>query len=120
MAFSIALMVQPKPLEATLEPNPLDLGKEQNAYLTVTVKNLSGSLASDVVVTVKADASDAIDVFPASRTIPTLDNRRELTPFVIRPNPESTVYSGTYILNIRTTINGQDSEKQVALELKAN
>lgn len=117
--FSVAMMVQPKALESRLEPNPLDLGKEQNAYLTVAVKNLSGELASDVVVSVEAESSDAVDVFPGSRTIPTLDDRRELTPFVIRPNPDSMVYSGTYILNVRASINGRDYEQQVALELKA-
>jgi len=117
--FSIALMVQPKTLESRLEPNPLDLASEQNSFLTVTVKNLSGKVASNVVVSVEADAPDAIDVFPSSRVIPTLDDRRELTPFVVRPKPGSTVYSGTYILNIRTSVNGQDFEQQVALELKA-
>jgi hypothetical protein len=120
-AFSIAVMLQPKALEASLQPNPLDLAKDFDTYLTVTVNNVTDATASNVVVSVETEASDAISIFPKSRTIQTLGKgeTRTLSPFAISPNTATEVYSGTYILTIRTAINGQNFEKQVALVLKA-
>jgi len=120
-ALSIALMVQPKALEASLDPNPLDLAKDFDSYLTVTVNNITDSTASNVTVSVETEASDAIVIFPQSREIQTLGKgeTRTLSPFAVSPNNETAVYSGTYILTIKTTINGQAFEKQVALVLKA-
>ncbi len=120
-ALSIALMVQPKALEASLNPNPLDLAKGFDSYLTVTVNNVTEATANDVVVLVETVASDAITIYPRMREIPTLGKgeTRTLKPFVISPNASEEVYSGTYFITIRAVINGQPFEKQVALELRA-
>jgi len=115
------VLLQPKPLEAELDPNPLELAKEMNSFLTVTVHNVTDATASNVVVSVETEASDAITIFPASRTITTLGSRdkRILPPFVVSPDLTTQVYSGTYLITVRTVINGQLFEKQVSLELKA-
>jgi len=119
--LAIFLAVQPRALEAKLSSNPLDLAKENNSFLTVTVNNVTDATASNVVVFVETEASDAITIFPNSREIQTLGKgeTRTLSPFSVRPNPASQVYSGTYIITIRTAINGQAFETQVALELRA-
>ena len=117
----VFLAVQPKPLEAGLSPNPLDLTTDLDSFLTITVNNVTDSTASNVVVSVETEASDSITIFPKSRTIPTLGKgeTRTLSPFAVSPNPSSEIFTGTYILTIRTVINGQLFEKQVLLDLKA-
>jgi hypothetical protein len=118
----VMLAVAPKPLEAKLEPNPLDisLDREKVSYLTVTVTNTTPSLAQNVVVSVEAKAFDTIDVFPNQRVISTLESgkSRILDPFAVSPKPNTSVYSGTYSIVVTTSINGQESEKEVVLELK--
>ncbi len=120
-AFSIALLVQPKAIEASLSPNPLDLAKEQDSFLTVTINNVTDSTASNIVVSVETSDQHSILIFPKSQEIATLGKgeTRTLLPFAVSPNPVYTVYSGTYILTIKTAINGQTFSKQVALQLKA-
>jgi len=119
--LSIALLVQPKALEASLEPNPLNLAKDYDSYLTVTVNNVSNETAFNVIVSVETEASDAITIFPKERVILTLGKgeTRILSPFVVSPNTAGNVYSGTYYLTIKTVINGQTFEKQVAMQLNA-
>ncbi len=123
MVLLIMLAVAPKPLDAFLEPNPLDisLGREKVSYLTVTVNNVTAETANDVVVLVETEASDAIHISPKSRNIPTLGRAesRTLSPFAVSPMPGSEVYTGTYFFKVSAEINGQAFEKQVALELKA-
>jgi len=121
VVFAIFLAVQPKPLEANLSPNPLDMAKDFDSYLTITVNNVTDATASNVVVFVETEASDSITIFPQSRAIQTLGvgETRTLSPFLVSPNPSAEVYTGTYILKIKTTINGQAFEKEVRLELKA-
>jgi hypothetical protein len=120
-AVAIFLAVQPKPIAASLEPNPLNLANDMDSYLTVTINNASEATASNVIVSVETEASDAITIFPGQREIQTLGRgeNRTLSPFVISPNPSAQVYSGTYILTIKTVINGQAFEEKVSLELKA-
>ena len=113
--------LQPQPIEAALDPNPLDLAKGQtNSFLTVTVNNVMDATAKNVVVTVGAVAAESLVIFPTSRTIDTLGKgeNRTLNPFSIRPNPNATVYSGSYDLVVSTTINGQQFSKTVTLKLK--
>lgn len=120
-ALSIAVMLQPQAIEASLAPNPLDLARDYDSFLTVTVNNVTDATASNVVVTVETEASDAITIFPQTRGIATLGKgeSRTLSDFVVSPNTAKQVYSGTYIITIRTEINGLKAEKQVALQLKA-
>ena len=120
-AIAIFLAVQPKPIVAVLEPNPLNLANDMDSFLTVTINNVSEVTASNVVVSVETEASDSIAIFPRQREIPTLGKgeNRTLSPFVVSPNPASKVYSGTYILTIKTVINGKAFEEKVSLELKA-
>ncbi len=120
-AVLIFLMVQPKPILASLDPNPLNLANEMDSYLTVSINNVSCATASNVIVTVETEASDAITIFPKEREIPTLGKgeNRTLSPFVVSPNPVGIVYSGTYNITIKTVINGQAFEEKVSLELKA-
>jgi len=120
-AFSIWALLSPKALSFTLLPNPLDLAKDSTSYLTVTVKNITDATATNVVVFVEAQAPDSIEVYNSPQTISTIekDGVRTLEPFAISPNPTANVYSGTYFLLIRTSINGKDFVEQVALELKS-
>jgi len=111
-------------ISATLNPNPLDLTKEQVgvSYLTVVLNNTTGATAKNVVVTVETEASDAIVIFPRSVTIETLgkgEMRKLEDAFVISPNPEKKAVSGKYVITITTEINGQSFSEQVMLELKA-
>ncbi len=120
--LALAVILQPKPIVAELEPNPLELAKGQtNTFLTVTINNVSDATAKDVVVSVHAVAAESLVVFPQSRVIDTLGKGeyRTLNPFSIRPNPNSTVYSGSYDLVITTAINGKQFSETVTLELKA-
>lgn len=124
--FAIAVLLvlsalQPRAIDARLEPNPLDLKDGMTTYLTVTIRNVTDATASDVVVSVKTVASDAITIFPATRVIPTLEKNgvRTLSPFAISPNSAAPVYSGTYFITVSTEINGKAFEEQVALELEA-
>lgn len=129
IAFALLLLVvlpalQPKPLDAFLQPNPLDLTKELVgvSYLTVVLNNTTGATAKNVVVEVSTEASDAITIFPASKAIETLgkgESRALSNAFVISPNPAKKALSGTYIITVKTKINELSVEKQVALELKA-
>lgn len=121
IAFSIFLAVQPKPLEASLSPNPLNLAKGFDSYLTITVNNTTEATASNVLILVETEASDAITIFPRTRTIPTLGKgeTRTLKPFAISPNPTSEIYSGTYILTVTTVINGQSFTQKVNLQVEA-
>lgn len=127
IAFILLFLVvlpalQPKPLDAFLQPNPLLLSKEQNSYLTVTINNVTGATARNVVVTVETEASDAIVIFPRSTTIETLgkgESRTLQDKFVISPNPAKKAVSGTYIITVNVKMNDLNAEKQVALELKA-
>lgn len=111
---------QQEAIYTSISPNPLDLAKDFDSYLTVTVNNTTGSTATDVVVSVETEASDAITIFPGSRTIQTLgkDETRTLSPFAISPNTQAEIYSGSYILTVTTTINGQTFTKEITLELK--
>jgi hypothetical protein len=124
--FAVAVLLvlpalQPRVIGVVLEPNPLDLKDGMDTYLTVTIRNVTDATASNVVVSVKTIASDAITIFPATRVIPTLEKNgvRTLSPFAISPNPASPVYSGTYFITISTEINGKSFSEQVALELEA-
>jgi uncharacterized protein (TIGR02588 family) len=127
IAFALLFLVvlpalQPKPLDAFLQPNPLDLTKGQNSFLTVAVNNTTGATAKNVVVEVSTEASDAITIYPASKAIETLgkgEMRKLEDAFVISPNPEKKAVSGTYIITVKTKVNELSVEKQVALELKA-
>ena len=120
-ALLVLPALQPRAIEARLEPNPLDFKDGRTSYLTVTIRNVTDATANDVVVSVKTVASDAITIFPATRAIATLGKgeNRTLSPFAISPNSASPVYSGTYFITISTEINGKAFEEQVALELKA-
>jgi len=122
--FSIATIVAPKALDARLDPNPLDLtllSGEKVSYLTVSVSNVTDSTAKNVLVSVETEAADSITIFPREQNIATLGKgeNRTLELFAVGPNPNGQVYTGTYIITIKTTINGQDFLKQVALQLKA-
>ncbi|MBN2067435.1 MAG: hypothetical protein JW744_03135 [Candidatus Diapherotrites archaeon] len=123
LVFLVVLpALQPKPIEAVLNPNPLDLARERNSFLTVKLNNVTGETARNIVVEVETEASDAITIFPKSKTISTLgkgETRVLEDAFVVSPNPASQAYTGTYIITIKTSINGLDAEKQVSLELKA-
>ena len=129
IAFALLFLVvlpalQAVPLDAFLQPNPLDLTKEQVgvSYLTVVLNNTTGATARNVVVTVETEASDAIVIFPRSTVIETLgkgEMRKLEDAFVISPNPEKKAVSGTYIITVKTKVNELSVEKQVALELKA-
>ena len=86
--------LQAQPLDAALQPNPLDLTKGQNSFLTVAVNNTTGATAKNVVIEVSTEASDAITIFPASKAIETLgkgENRVLEDAFVISPNPAKKV-----------------------------
>ena len=124
--FAIAVLLvlpalQPRAIEAALEPNPLDIKGGMTSYLTVTIRNVTDATASNVSVSVKTVASDAITIFPPTKAIATLGKgeKRTLSPFAISPNPASPIYSGTYFLTVSTEINGKQFSEQVALELKA-
>ncbi len=123
LLFLVALpALQPKPIEAKLEPNPLHLPKQQNSFLTVILNNTTGETARDVVVEVETEASDALVIFPASKTIETLgknETRKLEDAFVVSPNPGTKALSGTYVITIKARINEVDLEKQLVLELKA-
>ena len=113
--------LEPKAITVSLEPNPLDLKNDMTSYLDVSVNNVTGETAENVIVSVETEASDAISIFPATREIITLGKgeNRTLSPFAISPNPGNPVYTGTYFLTISTVINGQAFSEQIALELKA-
>ena len=113
--------LEPRALTVVLEPNPLDLKNDKTSFLTVSVNNITGVTAENVVVSVETEASDAISIFPATREITTLGKgeNRTLSPFAISPNPSSPIYSGTYFLTISTIINDQNFSEQIAFELKA-
>ncbi len=113
--------LEPKAISLELAPNPLDLKDERTSFLIVSINNVTGATAENVVISVETEASDAISIFPATRKIPTLGKgeKRTLNPFAISPNPASPVYSGTYFLTISTEINGQVFSEQIAFELKA-
>ena len=119
--FLIFTLVQPQPLDASLNPNPLDLSKDIDSYLTVTVNNVTDATASNVTVSVETSDEGSISIFPRERVIATLgkSERRTLSPFVISPTPSKEVYSGTYILTVKTTINDRSFSKDVVLDLKA-
>lgn len=124
--FAVAVVLvlpalQPRAIEASLDRNPLDLKDGMTAYLTVTIRNVTGATANDVVVSVKTEASDAITIFPPERTIVTLGSgeKRTLSLFAISPNPAAPVYSGTYFITVSTEMNGKPFSEQVALELEA-
>ena len=113
--------LEPRAITSELAPNPLNLKDEKTSFLTVSINNVTGETASNVIVSVETEASDAISIFPATREIPTLGKgeNRTLSPFAISPNPANPVYSGTYFITISTVINGQPFSEQVAFELKA-
>ena len=113
--------LEPRAIAVTLEPNPLNLKNDMTSFLAVSINNVTGTTAENVIVSVETEASDAISIFPATREIITLGKgeNRTLSPFAISPNPGSSIYSGTYFLTISTIINGQAFSEQVALELKA-
>jgi len=120
-AFSIAVMVMPRALSSTISPNPLNLSSDLDSFLTVKVNNVTDATAASIIVSVEASDQHSIDIFPKSQEIQTLGKgeNRTLSPFVVSPNPGYNVYSGTYILTIKTEINGQQFSEQVALEIKA-
>ena len=113
--------LEPRAITVILEPNPLDLKNDMTSFLTVSINNVTGTTAENVIVSVETEASDAISIFPATREIITLGKgeNRTLSPFAISPNSGSPIYSGTYLLTISTIINGQNFSEQIAFELKA-
>ncbi|MCX6799277.1 MAG: hypothetical protein NTW59_04255 [Candidatus Diapherotrites archaeon] len=123
VALGLMALLQPAPIQGTLDPNPLDLTKgAQNSFLTVTVTNVTDATATNVPIRVEAVAADALVVFPKGANIATLGKGEYRTlnnAFSVRPNPNAVVYSGAYDIVITATINGQQFSKKVTLELKA-
>ena len=121
---TVAELIKPKPLYASISPNPLDLTKfeESSALLDVGVVNTMTETISSVVVRVEEVGSSQLIIFPASRRIDSMapGTEQQLSQFVIRPDPNRQINSGSYKLNISLLIEGEKQyEKELVIVIKA-
>ncbi len=114
--FSLNEFLKPKPLTLSISPNPLDLTAhgEASSLLNARVFNTTNETASSIVVKVEELGTSNLIIFPDRRRIDAMASgmNQQLDPFVIRPNPNKEINSGSYKLRVSLFI----SEKKVAEE----
>lgn len=120
IAVSIA---QPNALQVRLN-GPIDLTINSagfpikpNAELTIILTNPELATVHNVTVFVQPQDAKALILFPETSTIETLDKSRTLLVSV-RPNPNESILSGTYLVNVSTTINNKTFSQQIEVEVK--
>src|SRR3989344_4199279 len=117
IAFFAMQEIKPSALNFRFEKNPIKTGETTKVIVTVT--NIGEFDAVNVPVSLGAKESTELQVFPEnfSGKIANLsaETSREVT-FVI--NPVRNILPGTYVLVARTTINGEEYEKETVLTVQ--
>ncbi|GEM_PF-4406534 len=123
--FGFLDFLQPNPIDVQLS-GPIDLSigpdgfpKNTNAELTVTLRNPESKPVSNAVIHVIPEDTQSLIVYPASKTIATLDKTRT-TLFTIRTNPVRDILSGTYKLQVRAFVGTKTYSREIELEVKTN
>ncbi len=122
--FSVAEFLKPKPLSLSISPNPVDLTdfEKSSASLRITVVNIEPGTLSNVVVKVEEVGSSQLLIFPDSRKISAMapGTEQDLAPFIVRPNPNKQINSGSYKLRVSLSVGGEEKYfEELTLEVKA-
>ncbi|MDO8625147.1 MAG: hypothetical protein Q7R47_03620 [Candidatus Diapherotrites archaeon] len=123
--FGVFGFLQPNPISSQLEgPINLSLGADglpvkTSTSLVITLQNPTNKPVYDAVVIVKPSDNQAILVYPPSKTIPILDNSRQIQ-FTLRPNPIQPALSGKYDIEVQAFLDGKIYTQHVELEVKTN
>jgi hypothetical protein len=123
--FGTFSFLAPNPLTTQLNgPINMALGPDgqpvkTSTTLLVTVKNPTNHAVEDVVVMVTPSDNQALIAYPTSKTIPILDNSRQVL-FTLRPNPLQAALSGKYDIEIEAFIDGKTYTQHVELEVTTN
>ncbi|GEM_PF-2738050 len=118
--FTVDLF-KPMALSAVLSKNPLSEGDE-STVLDLVLLNVTGEIAKNVEVTVQAEDYTSIlvdaDEFSTKKVDVLEAGAFKKLQFDVRKNPVKKVLPGSYKINIRTEINGQEFTRSVFLVLQ--
>ena len=111
--------VKPSALDLRFEKNPIGVGETVNVVVKVT--NITKADAVNVQLSIRAKESSEFDIYPYNETFNgsilnlSKDTSREVT-FVI--NPVGNILPGTYVLVAKTTVNGEEYEREAVLTVQ--
>lgn len=112
---------KPNALQLSFSENPLDLTADhsKNTMLTVRVTNVLQADAANVVVEVKPVVENALIVFCDKTKFDKIEkgSRRDVS-CSIRKNPLVQLTQGTYKILAKTSLNGENYQKEAVLEIK--
>lgn len=120
IVFLASAAIAPKPIEARLLDNPLSLQEKPYTLLEVKVTNVTESDAHNVNVLVEAANKEAIFIGPGlseKKTLSVIERGqyRKLHFLVV---PKETIAEGSYLINIKVTMNNKTFEESIALIVK--
>ncbi|MEK6970925.1 MAG: hypothetical protein AABW68_04540 [archaeon] len=98
------------PISATLQPNPISLGKEESALLHVILTNPTNIPQENVKITTQTLGTDQLSLFPAHHTIAALgpQETREVDFLILPMDTEARPFvPGNYRIDIQTIIEGK-------------
>jgi uncharacterized membrane protein len=92
--------------------NPLDLREETNAELHLSIIN-TGETTQNISLSVTTESNELI-IFCPDKEFPNVasQNKRETT-CIIRRNPNTKIFSGTYLINIQTNIGSAQTSIEI-------
>lgn len=118
--FLASTAIAPKPIEARLFDNPLNLQEKPYALLEVKVTNVTESDASNVKVIVEAANKDAIFIGPGLKEEKSLAviERGQYRKLYFLVSPKPTIDEGSYLIKIKVFMNNKVFEENIALIVK--
>ncbi|MDO8625829.1 MAG: hypothetical protein Q7R47_07115, partial [Candidatus Diapherotrites archaeon] len=123
--FGVLGFSQANPISTQLNgPINMTLGSDglpqkTSTTLLVTITNPTNKPVYDAVVIVKPSDNQALIIYPPSKTIPILDNSRQIQ-FTLRPNPIQPALSGKYDIEVQAFLDEKIYTQHVELEVKTN
>lgn len=118
--FLASTAIAPKPIEARLLDNPLNLQEKPYTLLEVKVTNVTESDASNVSVVVEAANKEAIFIGPGLKEKKSLAiiERGQYRKLHFLVSPKSGIEEGSYLIKIKVTMNNKLFEENIALVVK--
>src|SRR3989344_4884940 len=123
IAFFLINFVQTKAVSLSFKDNPLNVSKVKDAstILVVAVNNVTKETAENVFVEVKAVDFKSISIDKdESKTekIELLGKGESRTlKFIVSPVEKETILEGSYIIEVKALINGEEFNEKISLEI---
>jgi hypothetical protein len=93
--------------------NPLDLKDKTNAELNLSIIN-TGETTQNISLSVTTDSEEIIIFCPDAEFPNVAPGHERKTTCIVRRNPNTKIFSGTYMLSIQTNL----GSKQTSIEIR--